>query len=64
MLTVPLKGLKTGRQLVQLRSLLVLHSFMEELTDSVHLLIAQVAIGTKVERRTGEFDEDAATSPS
>lgn len=61
---VPFEGLEAGGQLVELRSLLVLHSIMEELTNSVHLLVAEVAIGTEVERHGGEFNVDTATSAS
>lgn len=61
---VPFKSLEGGSQLVELSSLLVLHSIMEELTNSVHLLVAEVAIGTEVERYGGEFNVDAATSAS
>lgn len=59
---VPFEGLKAGGQLVELRSLLVLHSIVEELTNSVHLLVAKVAKGTEVERQGGEFNVDTATS--
>lgn len=37
---------------------------MEELANSVHLLIAKVTIGTEVERWGGEFNEDTATPAS
>lgn len=47
---LPFKGLETGGQLVELRFLLVLHSIMEELADSVHLLVAEVTTGAEVER--------------
>lgn len=63
-LFAPLEGLEAGGQLVELCFLLVLHSIMEELTNSVHLLIAEVAIGTEIEGYGGEFNEDAATSAS
>lgn len=45
---VPLKSLEAGCQLVELRPLLLLDSIVEEVTHSVHLLIAEVAIGTEV----------------
>lgn len=61
---VPLKGLETSCELEELRSLLLLHSIVEELTNSVHLLIAQVTVGTEVERRGGEFNKDAASYAS
>lgn len=47
---LPFKGLEAGGQLVELCFLLVLHSIMEELTDSVHLLVAEVTTGAEVER--------------
>lgn len=45
----PFECLEAGRQLEQLGVLLVPHSVVEELTNSVQLLVAQVAIGTEVE---------------
>lgn len=59
---VPFERLEAGGQLVQLSVLLVLHSMMEEVTNPVQLLVAQVAIGTEVEGQRGEFNVDAATS--
>ncbi len=59
---VPFKGFEAGSQLVKLRPLLVLHSIMKKLTNPVHLLITEVAIGTEVEGYGGEFDVDTATS--
>lgn len=47
---VPLEGLEAGGQLVELHPLLVLHSIMKKPANFVHLLIAEVAIGTEVER--------------
>lgn len=59
---LPFECLETGRQLVQPSLLLLLHPIMEELTNSVQLLIAQVAVGTEVEGQRGEFHQDAATA--
>ena len=47
---VPFEGLEGGGELVDLRFLLVLDSIIEELTHSVHLLVAEVAKGSEVER--------------
>lgn len=58
----PFKGLKAGGQLVELSSLLVLHSIVEELAHSVHLLVAEVAAGAEVERQGGELHMDAAAA--
>lgn len=58
----PFKGREAGGQLVELRSLLVLHSIVEEVTDSVHLLVAEVAAGAEVERQGGELHVDAAAA--
>lgn len=60
----PFKGVEAGGQLVELCSLLVLHSIVEELTNSVHLLVAEVATGAEVERQGGELHMDAAAATS
>lgn len=61
---IPFEGLEAGGQLVELCFLLALHSIMEELTNSVHLFIAEVTIGTEIEGYGGEFNMDTATSAS
>lgn len=58
----PLESLEAGRQLVELCPLLVQHPIVEKLTNSVHLLIAEVSIGAKVERHGGELNLDTAAS--
>lgn len=63
-LFVPLEGFEAGCQLVQLCFLLVLHSIMKELANSVQLLVTEVSIGTEVEGYGGEFNVDTATATS
>lgn len=59
---IPFECLEAGCQLEQLSVLLLLHSIMEELTNSVQLLVTQVAIGTEVEGQCREFHVDPTTS--
>lgn len=63
-LFTPFEGLEAGGQLVELCFLLALHSIMEELTNSVHLFITEVTIGTEIEGYGGKFNMDPATSTS
>lgn len=59
---LPFEGLEGGGELVDLRLLLVLDSIIEELTHSVHLLVAEVAKGSEVERYGRQFNADTATA--
>lgn len=61
-LHVPLEGLEAGGQLIQLCFLLVLYSVVEELANSVHLLITEVTTGAEIEGQGREFNVDPSTS--
>lgn len=52
----PLEGFEAGCELVKLRFFLVLDSMIKELTDFVHLLVAQVAIRSEIKRRGRKFN--------
>lgn len=58
----PFEGREGGGQLVELRPLLVLHPIVQEVTDSVHLVVAEVAAGAEVEGQGGELHVDAAAA--
>lgn len=60
--SLPLECLKTGTQLVKLRFLSVLHTVVEELTNSVQFFIAQVAIRSEVERHRRELNKNSTTT--